>query len=113
MTVTIFHSPKCSTSRNALALLRERGIEPTVVEYLKTGWDRATLLRLAAGTGGGVRGLLRRKEEGAKVLLAADASDAVLLDAMIAAPVLVERPIVETDKGARIGRPVERMLEVL
>ena len=60
-----------------------------------------------------MRGLLRRKEEGAKVLLAADASDAVLLDAMIAAPVLVERPIVETDKGARIGRPVERMLEVL
>jgi len=113
MTVTIFHSPKCSTSRNALALLRERGIEPTVVEYLKTGWDRATLLRLAAGTGGGVRGLLRRKEEGAKVLLAADASDAVLLDAMIAAPVLVERPIIETDRGARIGRPVERVLEVL
>ena len=113
MTVTIFHSPKCSTSRNALALLRERGIEPTVVEYLKTGWDRATLLRLAAGTGGGVRGLLRRKEEGAKVLLAADSSDAVLLDAMIAAPVLVERPIIETDKGARIGRPVERVLELL
>ena len=113
MTVAIFHNPKCSTSRNALALLRERGIEPTVVEYLKTGWDRATLLRLAAETGGGVRGLLRRKEEGAKVLLAADSSDAVLLDAMIAAPVLVERPIIETDKGARIGRPVERVLELL
>lgn len=112
MTVTLFHNPRCSTSRNALALLRERGAEPVVVEYLKTGWDRATLERLAAQVGG-VRALMRAKEDGAKVLLAADATDAAILDAMIADPILVERPIIETPKGARIGRPVERVLEVL
>lgn len=112
MTVTLFHNPRCSTSRNALALLRERGAEPVVVEYLKTGWDRATLERLAAQVGG-VRALMRAKEDGAKALLAANATDAAILDAMIADPILVERPIIETPKGARIGRPVERVLEVL
>jgi len=110
--VTLFHNPRCSTSRNALALLRERGVEPEIVEYLKTGWDAATLNRLSAETGG-LRGLLRTREEGAKALLAADASDAAILKAMIAEPILVERPIVETGKGARIGRPIERVLEVL
>jgi len=113
MTVTIFHNPKCGTSRNALALLHERGIEPTVVEYLKTGWDRATLLRLAAETGGGVRGLLRGREDAAKAMLAGSADDETILSAMIASPVLVERPIVETDKGARIARPIERVLDIL
>jgi arsenate reductase len=111
--VTLFHNPRCSTSRNALALLRERGVEPEIVDYLKTGWDAATLNRLAAETGGGLRGLLRTKEGGAKALLAADAGDAAILKAMIADPILVERPIVETEKGARIGRPIERVLEVL
>jgi len=109
---TLFHNPRCSTSRNALALLRERGVEPEIVDYLKTGWDAATLNRLASETGG-LRGLLRTKEEGAKALLAADASDAAILKAMIAEPILVERPIVETGKGARIGRPIERVLEIL
>ena len=113
MAATLFHNPKCSTSRNALALLRDRGVELTVVEYLKAGWDSETLLRLAAATGGGVRGLLRTKEDGAKALLEADADDETMIAAMIAAPVLVERPILETGKGARIGRPVERMLELL
>lgn len=112
MTATLFHNPRCSTSRNALALLREHGVEPVVIEYLKTGWDRATLERLA-GQVGGVRGLLRGKEDGAKALLAADASDDAILNAMIAEPILVERPIVETPKGTRIGRPVERVFEVL
>ena len=111
MTVTIFHKPTCSTSRNALALLRERGIEPVVVDYMKVGWDRATLERLGTATGHGVRGLLRTKEPGAKVLM--DADDQRIIAAMIADPVLVERPIVETPKGARIGRPIERVLEVL
>jgi arsenate reductase len=113
LTTRLFHNPRCSTSRNALALLRERGVEPEVVEYLKTGWDAATLTRLAAETGGGVRGLLRTKEEGSKALLAAGADDAAILKAMIAEPILVERPIIETGKGARIGRPIERVLEVL
>ena len=111
MSVTLFHKPTCSTSRNALALLRERGIEPIVVDYMKVGWDRATLERLGRATGDGVRGLLRTKEPAAKALL--DADDDTLMAAMVADPVLVERPIVETPKGARIGRPVERVLEVL
>lgn len=113
MTVTLFHNPKCSTSRKALDLLRERGIAPAVVEYLKTGWDRPTLERLAASNGAGVRGLLRGREARTAELLAADASDDAILDAMIAEPALVERPIVETPKGARVGRPLERVLEVL
>ena len=113
MSVVLYHNPKCSTSRNALALLRERGIEPTVVEYLKTGWDRATLERLASSTGLGLRGLLRAKEAAARGLLKANASDADILKAALAEPILIERPIIETDKGARVGRPVERVLEVL
>ena len=113
MNVVIFHNPKCGTSRNALALLREQGVEPTVVEYLKTGWDRATLERLAARTGVGLAGLLRKKEADAKALLDGGADDETLLAAAIAQPILIERPIVETDKGAVIGRPPERVLEVL
>ena len=113
MTVVIFHNPKCGTSRNALALLREQGGEPTVVEYLKTGWDRATLERLATRTGVGLAGLLRKKEADAQALLDAGADDEAILAAAIAQPILIERPIVETDKGAVIGRPVERVLQVL
>lgn len=113
MSVTLFHNPKCSASRNALALLRERGVEPTVVDYLKTGWDRTTLERLAARTGVGVAGLLRRKEAESKALLDAGADDEAILAAAIVQPILVERPIIETDKGVVIGRPVERVLEVL
>lgn len=113
MSVTVFHNPKCSTSRNAIALLREKGVEPTVVEYLKTGWDRATLERLAARTGVGMAGLLRKKEADAKALLDAGADDEAIIAAAIAQPILIERPIVETDKGAVIGRPVERVLDVL
>ncbi len=113
MSVTIYHKPTCSTSRAALALLKERGLSPLVVDYMKVGWDRATLERLGAATGGGVRGLLRTKEEGARALLASGADDAAVIAAMIAEPVLVERPIVETAKGARIGRPVEMVLEVV
>ena len=113
MKVTLYHKPTCSTSRAALALLKERGLAPIVVDYMKVGWDVATLERLGAATGGGVRGLLRTKEEGARALLASDTDDATIMAAMIADPVLVERPIVETAKGARIGRPVERVLEVV
>ena len=113
MSVTVFHNPKCSTSRNAIALLCEKGVEPTVVEYLKTGWDRATLERLAARTGVGMAGLLRKKEADAKALLDGGADDEAIIAAAIAQPILIERPIVETDKGAVIGRPVERVLDVL
>lgn len=113
MSVVLYHNPKCSTSRNALALLREQGVEPTVVEYLKTGWDRETLERLASRTGLGLSGLLRRKEADAKVLLDTGADDEAILAATIDQPILIERAIVETDKGAVICRPVERVLEVL
>jgi len=113
MTVTIFHNPKCSTSRKALELLQEKGVQPVVVEYLKTGWDAATLDRLAKETGVGLSGLLRKREAKAGELLALAASDDVIRAAMIAEPVLVERPIVESDKGARLGRPVESILEIL
>lgn len=113
MTVTVYHNPKCSTSRKALDLLAEKGIEPSVVEYLKTGWDRATLDRLAVSTGAGYAGLLRKREEEAKALLADGASDDVIAAAMVANPALVERPIVVTPKGARIGRPLESVLEIL
>ena len=113
MTVTLFHNPKCSTSRKALELLRERGVEPVVVEYLKVGWDAATLDRLAQRTGVGLSGLLRRREARATELLESNASDDVIRAGMIADPVLVERPIVETEKGARIGRPVETILDLI
>ena len=113
MSVILYDNPKCSTSRNALAMLREQGVEPTVVEYPKTGWDRETLERLASRTGLGLSGLLRRKEADAKVLLDTGADDEAILAAAIAQPILIERSIVETDKGAVIGRPVERVLEVL
>ena len=113
MTAILYHNPRCSTSRKALELLREHGIEPQVVEYLRTGWDIDTLRRLAAATGGGLRGLLRAKEAGVAALIAANADDAAIIKAVLAEPILIERPIVETPKGARIGRPVERILEVL
>ena len=113
MTVIVYHNPKCSTSRKALDLLQEKGITPTVVEYLKTGWDAATLDRLARETGKGFAGMLRMREEEAKALVADAASDDAIRAAMIANPVLVERPIVETPKGARIGRPLETVLEIL
>ncbi|WEK56789.1 MAG: arsenate reductase (glutaredoxin) [Candidatus Brevundimonas phytovorans] len=113
MTVTIFHNPKCSTSRKALELLLDKGVQPTVVEYLKTGWDAATLDQLAKETGVGLSGMLRKREAKTAELLESGASEDVIRAAMIADPVLVERPIVQTAKGARIGRPVESILDIL
>ena len=113
MTVTIFHNPKCSTSRKALELLLDKGVQPTVVEYLKTGWDAATLDQLARETGVGLSGMLRKREAKTSELLESGASDDLIRAAMIAEPVLVERPIVQTAKGARIGRPVENILHIL
>lgn len=114
-TVTIYHNPKCSTSRNALALLRERGIEPVVVEYLKTPPSRDELRAIAQATGEPLRALLRTKQAecAEQGLDDPSVSDDQLLDAMVATPVLINRPIVVTPKGARLGRPLERVLEVL
>ena len=113
--VTIYHNPKCSTSRNALALLREHGIEPTVIEYLKQPPSRAELQRIAAATGEPLRALLRTKQAEylAQGLDNPALTDAQLLDAMLATPVLINRPIVVTDKGALLARPIERALELL
>jgi arsenate reductase len=114
-TVTIWHNPKCGTSRNVLEMIRQSGVEPTVVEYVKAGWDRATLERLAAETGAGARGLMRVKGTPAEALglTAPGVADAAILDAMVADPILVERPIVQTPKGARLCRPSERVFDLL
>ncbi|RZJ96751.1 MAG: arsenate reductase family protein [Brevundimonas sp.] len=111
MTVTIWHNPRCGTSRNTLAMIEAAGVAPVVIEYLKSGWDAETLTHLADATGEGLRGLLRAKEPEAAGL--ADAGDDVLLAAMLAEPILVNRPIVETSKGARLCRPSERVLDLL
>lgn len=113
--VTIWHNPNCGTSRNALALLRERGIEPNVVLYLKNPPDRDTLLATIRATGQPARALLREKEKLCSELGLGDVSktDDELVDAMLAHPVLINRPVVMTPKGARLGRPVETVLDVL
>lgn len=114
-TVTIFHNPACSTSRNTLALLRERGIEPTVVLYLQTPPDRARLRQLIAAMGTPARDLLRTKESVYAELGLDDAkwSDEQLLDFIVQHPVLMNRPVVETPLGTRLARPIERVLEIL
>ena len=113
--VTIYHNPRCSTSRKALALLRERGHEPEVVPYLETPPSASELKQIAAATGEPLRALLRTKqaEYGAQGLDDPALSDDEIAAAMVETPVLIERPIVVTRKGARLGRPVEKILEVL
>jgi arsenate reductase len=109
--VTIYHNPRCGTSRDALASIRAAGHEPTIVLYLETGWTEAGLKRLLKAMGKSPRDILRAKEAQASDL--AGASDADLLAAMVANPVLVERPIVETPKGARLCRPSQLVEGVL
>ena len=113
MDATIYHNPNCSTSRNALARLREAGANVTVIEYLKTPPTRDELARLYARAGLTPREGLRRKEARAKELVAEGAPDAAILDAMAAAPILIERPIVVTEKGVRLVRPLEKIEEIL
>jgi len=108
---TIYHNPRCSKSRETLALLEDAGAEVTVVEYLKTPPARAELARLYAKAGITPREGLRTAEEGARPLK--QASDDAILDAMVADPILIERPLVETDKGVRLGRPPEKVREIL
>ena len=115
MTVTIWHNPACRTSRNVLAMIRASGVEPTGVPYVATGWDRAELERLIAATGLSPREVLRAKGTSAQErgLFDPDVTDAALLEAMTADPVLVERPIVETTKGVRLCRPSEAVFDLL
>ncbi len=111
MTITIYHNPGCGTSRNVLQYLRNRGLEPTVVEYLKTPPDRPTLESLLARMGMKPAELVRRKGEvyEASGLADPDTPDAVVLDTMLKHPVLIERPIVVTDDAVALCRPWEKV----
>ena len=111
MKATIYHNPRCSKSREALALLEAAGAEVTIVEYLKTSPSREELAALYARAGLRPRDGLRMSEEAAKPLAGAD--DATILDAMAATPILIERPLVATEKGVRLGRPPEKVREIL
>ena len=113
--VTIYHNPQCGTSRNTLAMIRNSGIEPEVIEYLKSPPDRATLLALIAATGQPVIDAVRTKEAVFTELnlSAPGVTDAQLIDAMLAHPVLINRPLVVTPLGARLCRPSERVLDIL
>ena len=113
--VTIYHNPQCGTSRNTLAMIRNSGIEPEVIEYLKSPPDRATLLALIAATGQPVIDAVRTKEAVFTELNlgAPGVTDAQLIDAMLAHPILINRPLVVTPLGARLCRPSERVLDIL
>jgi len=113
--IIIYHNPACETSRNTLAMLRAAGGEPTVVEYLRTGWTRSQLEELLAAMSSRPRDLLRDKGTRADELGLLDptARDEAILDAMIADPILVNRPIVVTPKGVKLCRPSERVLTLL
>ncbi|MEH2570473.1 arsenate reductase (glutaredoxin) [Bradyrhizobium sp. AZCC 2289] len=115
MSVTIYHNPACGTSRNTLAMIRQSGEAPEVIEYLKTPPDRARLLELIKAMGISVRALLREKGTPYAELGLADPkwSDDQLIDFMLAHPILINRPIVVTDKGVRLCRPSELVLDLL
>ena len=115
MNVTIYHNPMCGTSRKTLDILRENGDEPRVVEYLKTPLNRDELKRLYDRSGISPRDGLRAKEPLASELglTRPDVSDDEILDAMAEHPILVERPLVETDKGVRLCRPQDKVREIL
>lgn len=115
MNAVIYHNPKCSTSRNALALIRQAGIEPDVVEYLRDPPSRERLAELIEAAGLRVRDAIRTKEAPYAALGLAEAGlgDAALLDAMVANPILIQRPLVQTGLGTRMARPAEVVLEIL
>jgi arsenate reductase (glutaredoxin) len=115
MTVTIYHNPTCGTSRNTLAMIRQSGVEPVVIEYLKTPPSRETLVELVRALGISVRALLREKGTPYKELGLDDPkwSDDELIDQMLAHPILINRPIVVTPKGTRLCRPSEAVIDLL
>ena len=115
MTVTIFHNPTCGTSRNTLAMIRNSGVEPSVIEYLKTPPTKARLQQLLTAMGTGPRALLREKGTPYAELDLANPkwTDEDLLDFMLSQPILINRPIVETPLGTRLCRPSELVLDLL
>jgi arsenate reductase (glutaredoxin) len=115
MTITIYHNPDCGTSRNTLAMIRQSGTEPNVIEYLKTPPSRDKLKELVAAMGISVRAMLREKGTPYKEL-GLDVpkwTDDELIDRMLAHPILINRPIVVTPKGVRLCRPSEAVLDIL
>jgi arsenate reductase (glutaredoxin) len=113
MKARIFHNPRCGTSRTTLALLHESGAEVEVIDYLTTPPSRDQLTRLYIAAGLTPRDGLRRKEALAVSMGLVDADDETVLGAMVDHPILIERPLVETDKGVRLCRPAERLREIL
>lgn len=115
MTVTIYHNPKCSTSRNTLAIIRDRGIEPEIIEYLKSPPNVETVTQLLADMSRAPRDIMRAKQSEFSKLGLGDPgkTNAELIAAMVANPILIERPIVVSPKGTRLCRPKEKVLEIL
>lgn len=115
MSITIYHNPDCATSRNTLEMIRRSGVKPTVIEYLKTPPDRATMVRLVAGAGLTVREALRKKDTPFEELGLGDTAntDDDLLDAIEAHPILLNRRFVVTPIGTRLCRPSEAVLDIL
>lgn len=115
MSITIYHNPNCGTSRNVLALIRNSGVEPEIVEYLKTPPSRDKLVELVTQLGMPVRELLRQKDTPYDELQLGNPalSDDALIDAMVAHPILMNRPIVVTPLGTRLCRPSEAVLDIL
>jgi arsenate reductase (glutaredoxin) len=115
MSVTIYHNPACGTSRNTLAMIRQSGAEPVVIEYLKTPPSRETLIELVKALGISARALLREKGTPYRDLGLDDPkwTDDELIDQMLAHPILINRPIVVTPKGTRLCRPSEAVIDLL
>ena len=113
--VTIYHNPNCGTSRNTLALLRDKGLEPKVVEYLKAGWTKDQLRDLLTRMDAGAHDILRVRGTNAEELglTAPGVSDEAIIAAMIIEPILVNRPIVVSEKGAALCRPAELVLGLI
>jgi arsenate reductase len=115
MSVTIYHNPACGTSRNTLAMIRQSGVEPVVIEYLKTPPSREKLVELVKALGISARALLREKGTPYRDLGLDDPkwSDDELIDQMLTHPILINRPIVVTPKGTRLCRPSEAVIDLL
>lgn len=113
--VIIYHNPRCSTSRNTLTLIRESGIEPTIIEYLKHPLDKQGIKEILSKSGLSARELIRSKEKIFQTLQldAEGITEEQLINAMVEYPVLMNRPIVVTDKGTRLCRPIEVVKEIL
>ncbi len=113
MPVRIYHNPRCNTSRRTLALLREKGVEPEVIEYLKTPYTAAQLKTLLGQLHMSAAELVRKKEAAAAGIDPKTMTEAALIEAMVQNPILVERPIVVSGDKAALGRPPEKVLQVL